>query len=322
MQFWKDTMESLDKRFQKVVDKVGGPPEKRNLLGIGLEFGAAIVKFPFKFLGGMYKFGKLLFSEPSQAWVYLAFQYERLSQSFIALVGLSFTDHADTFYSDGTLRRKGYREWHGIGRAATWAYAVIIIWCFAPMFIELQWYKTAIFCIFGPLTIWFASGLGAAIRRFRSYRWETFLVNRERTLLNEKNRAVGEQLRANQGLVDAKDTAEVRKDQIELATIESHALITQTKLEAVEMENRLLEAEARRDELKAKGAKHGPIVSKRGSTALDQAMAQMLPGPKTQADQNPPLEGELLEDHSKVDASDESNTKNQGVPDADYEEVL
>lgn len=308
MELVKKTLARMDELWEKGVAKVGGPKDERNLLGIVLDFVAAVVKAPFKFVGGCWTFGRLLFTQPKEAWEVLLFNWARACEAGMGLIGIEI---------EWVVPYKGktYRKFHGVTRAIVFGYITIIIWCFVPAAIELGYPTIAKWLFFGPIAVWFGTGLGKAQRAWRAFRLETFLIRRQAEITRAENKGVADQIAANENLAAANDTARARIQQMEQAQVETVALLNQ-QTEAINdlrAENARLKEEAVQAEIRKKGEGHDVIHDKRQQGLLARAVSGKAPTLNTEKNgQN------LITDESEVDAS---TGDGDDFIDAQFEEV-
>lgn len=248
----KTFFDNVEEKVQTGIAKVGGPVEKRNLLGVGLDFLWGCVKFPFKLVSGTVRFVKLLFTEPHQAWCVVAFNTARIGQTLLAMMRIERTPHRR---GDGST----YYTYEGVGRALVVGYVIFIMWLGIPVAIDLGATGIAWFLFLGGPAVVILTGLGAMMRRFRTFKWETWFTLRQEAELAARTRGESEQQQAQNKLAQARQDAEWQTVEQERTQVQFHALTLQAAEAAKaarEEAERLALIEA---DLKAEGARTGII---------------------------------------------------------------
>lgn len=252
-------------------EKVGGPAEKRNLLGVCMDIGGGIVCAPFKVVGATWQFAKLVFNDPTEGMRYLRFQWARGTTAFFALGGVKRTVHVDR---DG----ESYVRWEGLNRAVIFGYITFIIWCFVPTAIQLGYVGVAKGLFFGPMGIWAATGVRGCLRAWKAFKWETWATRDKADQLNAESAGIQDQVEANQRLNQAKQTAAARQGQIEQAALESHALLAQSNERMLALEAELRRVADERDSLKAQAAELPELTYAHDGSFTDNTLLRVTGG--------------------------------------------
>ena len=183
------------------IVKWGGGDESPNLFGYGYSFAKGAVMAPFRALKWVWNTTRLMFTKPDEAMLELRFVLSRLKMAGAALLGIRMTYYPATSYSDA-----GYQV--DYKRFAIGGIASIYGWLFAGIFAEAKLYTLSIIFGIGPMSIWLIAGVPSMIRRYKSYRRETWEAEVARVKLSEQNQAMAEVQNSASELVKEKDVAE------------------------------------------------------------------------------------------------------------------
>lgn len=157
--------------------KVGGPQEKRNLLGVLIDGFNMLIRAPFGFWVGLTDITILAFTNPKEAGLWLSYQGARVLQSIGGLFGVRY-------YTDfeGKLRWNANNFW-------TFLYVYLLMQLFTPIFLAVGWKTVYIICLILPPLILMLTGLRTAIRRWKWMTFEDYLAERKLAETEEQIRA-------------------------------------------------------------------------------------------------------------------------------------